>query len=72
MMDKVKKCNIIWGVCFSIMTLVAILFFALFMLKIRTTENEQLCEVLPDQDTCQGIAGQVLNCKWVGGQCRYP
>ena len=53
-MDPVKKCNTIWGICFAVMTILAIAFLALF---VRRTQEFQALAVL-----CGGSA--------VGSMCK--
>lgn len=69
-MDPVKKCNIIWGVCFAVMTCIAILFAVLFGLKIRVAGMEQVCATLP-QALCKSEGGKALGCDWQDDQCVY-
>ena len=69
-MDPVKKCNIIWGVCFAIMTCIAILFAVLFMLKIKVAGMEQVCGTL-SQTLCKGEGGKALDCAWQEDRCVY-
>ena len=69
-MDPVKKCNIIWGVCFAVMTCIAILFAVLFMLKIKVAGMEEICASIP-QTLCKGPAVDALGCKLEDDQCVY-
>lgn len=69
-MDPVKKCNIIWGVCFAIMTGIAILFAVLFMLKIKVAGMDELCASF-SKTLCQSPGGNALGCEWQDDQCKY-
>lgn len=69
MMNPVKKCNVIWASCFAVMTAIAILFVVLFATKIRQTGSQELCQMLPDEKSCDNPAAKLIGCQWEGGKC---
>jgi hypothetical protein len=66
---SVKKCNIIWGVCFAVVAAFAILFGVLF--KIKMDELEACADPFAAACRVDGLSGtcSLPTCKVVNGKC---
>lgn len=62
------KCNVIWAVCFFVMTCIAILFFVLYVTKISTEVKAAACALMEEQ-ACKDAKD--FGCEWDGKLCKY-